>query len=116
MNDDYPANLAYPGQDYADETEKLLVRMQGVSTQNQYNEIKFFDGKINIANGMIGTAFFQHACPIEQVLWHTMGETSSVYDSGLSVWREKLRNSRIRPPTVVEHIYGDNMVTIDGGK
>jgi len=45
-----------------------------------------------------------------------MGETSSVYDAGLSVWREKLRNSRIRPPTVVEHIYGDNMVTIDGGK
>lgn len=32
MNDDYPANVPYPGQDYAAETEMLLGRMQTVST------------------------------------------------------------------------------------
>lgn len=90
--------------------------MQSIVTEHQYREIAFFDGKIAIANSIVASLAILEDQTVEELLWHSFGETTAVYDSGLACWREKLANSRVRPPTVIKYLYGDNLVTIDGGQ
>lgn len=90
--------------------------MQAVITADDYGEIAFFDGKVAIANSIIATLALNEGLTLEEIVLHSFGETTAVYDSGLACWREKLANSRVRPPTVIKYLYGDNLVTIDGGQ
>lgn len=50
------------------------------------------------------------------MFWFNIGLHFSIYDAGVSAWREKLRNSRVRPPTVIQHLYTGEEILIDGGK
>ena len=57
-------------------------------------------GKLNVALGLIGTLLLGYGQSIEEIMFHSFGETSAVHDAGVAVWKNKLLNSRIRPTTV----------------
>jgi hypothetical protein len=101
--------------DYPAEVTTLVGKLAAVNTQAQKDEITFFDGKLNIALGIIGTLLLGYGQSIEEIIFHSFGETTSVYDSGVAVWKNKLLNSRIRPTTVIQQLYPETQYTINDG-
>ena len=101
MTDDFPVSVTYPGQNYADEITLLLDRMKTVTTEKQYAEIEFFDNKGTIGGSLYMTLIMGSGLPMEEIIWIGLGTSTAVYDGGIAVWRVKLANSRVRPPTVL---------------
>ena len=83
----------------------MVNKMARLTTQQQIDEVAFFDGKINIAIGLIATLLLGYGQTAEEILLHSVGETIAVHDSGVAVWKNKLQNSRIRPTTVIQALY-----------
>jgi len=117
MNDALPdMNLATPPvYDYPAEVTTLVNKLAQLTTQAQKDEVVFFNGKLNIAVGIIGTLLLGYGQTIEEIMFHSFGETSSVYDSGVAVWKNKLINSRIRPTTVIQQLYPETPFAINDG-
>jgi hypothetical protein len=143
MNTLPPMTLAQPSAyaDYPAEAQTLVSKLANITTQEQLNEVRFFDGKLNIALGIIGTLLLGYGQSIEEIMLHSFGETTSVYDSGVAVYRRtstqshrstlrrplaadacspskcvcRLMNSRIRPTTVIQHLYPDFRFTVNNG-
>ena len=90
--------------DYPSEVTTLVAKMATVSTQTQIDEVTFFDGKLNIALGILVTMMPGYGQSVDEMLWHSFGETSAVHVSGVTVWKNKLLNSRIRPTTVIQEL------------
>jgi len=101
--------------DYPSEVITLVAKMATVTTQTQIDEVIFFDGKVNIALGILVTMMLGYGQSIDEMLWHTFGETSAVHDSGVAVWKNKLLNSRIRPTTVIQELYPEESFVINNG-
>lgn len=112
-----PAMSLAPGAkyDYPTEVNTLVMKLASVTTKAQTDEIKFFDGKLNIALGIIGTLLLGYGQSIEEIMFQSFGETTSVHDSGVAVWKNKLMNSRIRPTTVIQQVYPNKTFTINDG-
>jgi len=90
-----------PSYDYVAEADAVIANMATVDTAGELDEIRFFDGKLNVALGLIGTLLLGYGQSIEEIMFHSFGETSAVHDAGVAVWKNKLLNSRIRPTTVI---------------
>jgi len=101
--------------DYVAETAKVIERLANITTQDQRDEIAFFDSKLDIALSIIGTLLLGYGQSIEEVMFHSFGETTAVADSGVAVWKNKLMNSRIRPTSVVQQLYPETEFTINQG-
>ena len=91
----------------------MVNKMARLTTQQQIDEVAFFDGKINIAIGIIATLLLGYGQTAEEILLHSVGETIAVHDSGVAVWKNKLQNSRIRPTTVIQALYPERRFTIN---
>jgi hypothetical protein len=91
----------------------MVNKMARLTTQQQIDEVAFFDGKINIAIGLIATLLLGYGQTAEEILLHSVGETIAVHDSGVAVWKNKLQNSRIRPTTVIQALYPERRFTIN---
>ena len=92
---------ANPKFDYPMLVKELVRKMSTVTTQQQKDEIRFFNDKLNVALGGLFTLVLSYGQSIEEVMFHGFGETSAVHDSGVAVWKNKLMNSRIRPTSVI---------------
>ena len=101
INENFPPSVPYPGQNYSEEVKLLLERVKSVTDERAYNEIKFFDDKGILGGALFSTLLFGSAVPVEELIWVGFGIGASIYDAGVAVWREKLANSRVRPPTVL---------------
>ena len=101
--------------DYPSEVTTLVAKMATVSTQAQIDEVTFFDGKLNIALGILVTTMPGYGQSVDEMLWHSFGETSAVHVSGVTVWKNKLLNSRIRPTTVIQELYPEESFVINNG-
>ena len=91
----------------------MVSKMAAVTTQQQVDEIAFFDGKLNVAIGIIATLLLGYGGTVEELLLHSVGETIAVHDSGVAVWKNKLQNSRIRPTTLIQTMYPERRFTIN---
>ena len=65
----------------------VVGKMSSLITQQQIDEVAFFDGKVNIAIGIIATLLLGYGQTTEEILLHTLGETIAVHDSGVAVWK-----------------------------
>ena len=63
----------------------VVGKMSNLITQQQIDEVTFFDGKVNIAIGIIATLLLGYGQTAEEILLHTLGETIAVHDSGVAV-------------------------------
>ena len=68
----------------------VVGKMSNLVTQQQIDEVTFFDGKVNIAIGIIATLLLGYGQTVEEILLHSVGETIAVHDSGVAVWKNKL--------------------------
>ena len=68
----------------------VVGKMSNLITQQQIDEVTFFDGKVNIAIGIIATLLLGYGQTVEEILLHSVGETIAVHDSGVAVWKNKL--------------------------
>jgi len=91
----------------------MVSKMADVTTQQQVDEIAFFDVKLNVANGITATLLLGYGATVEELLLNSVGETIAVHDSGVAVWKNKLQNSRIRPTTVIQTMYPERRFTIN---
>ena len=91
----------------------VVGKMSSLITQQQIDEVAFFDGKVNIAIGIIATLLLGYGQTAEEILLHTLGETVAVHDSGVAVWKNKLQNSRIRPTSVIQALFPERRFTIN---
>ena len=91
----------------------MVGKMAAVATQQQVDEIAFFDGKLNLAVGVIATLLLGYGQTVEELWLHSVGETIAVHDSGVAVWKNKLQNSRIRPTTLIQTMYPERRFTIN---
>ncbi|EOD19230.1 hypothetical protein EMIHUDRAFT_444965 [Emiliania huxleyi CCMP1516] len=102
-----------PSYDYVAEADAVIANMATVDTAGELDEIRFFDGKLNVALGLIGTLLLGYGQSIEEIMLHSFGETSAVHDAGVAVWKNKLLNSRIRPTTVIHELYPDDSLRLN---
>ena len=91
----------------------VVGKMAGLTTQQQIDEVAFFDGKLNIGIGIIATLLLGYGQTTEEILLHSVGETAAVHDSGVAVWKNKLQNSRIRPTSVIQALYPERRFIIN---
>ena len=91
----------------------MVGKMAAVTTQQQVDEIAFFDVKLNVANGITATLLLGYGATVEELLLNSVGETIAVHDSGVAVWKNKLQNSRIRPTTLIQTMYPERRFTIN---
>ena len=91
----------------------MVSKMAAVTTQQQVDEIAFFDVKLNVANGITATLLLGYGATVEELLLNSVGETIAVHDSGVAVWKNKLQNSRIRPTTLIQTMYPERRFTIN---
>jgi hypothetical protein len=116
MTDLPPMSRAQGGTyNYPLEVDLLIKKLSNITTQKQKTEIKFFDGKLNIALGMIGKLLLGYGQSIEEIMLHSFGETTAVHDSGVAVWKNKLLHSRIRPTTAIQTLYPEKRFAINEG-
>ena len=108
--------LPYPGQDYALEVELLLERMQTVQTDDHYNEIKYFDSKTTIGGSLLQAMLTGYGTKVEEQVFFGWALGTAIYDAEVVAWKSKLANSRVRPPTVIAELLGDELIEVDGGK
>jgi len=101
--------------DYPKLVDAVIEKMASVTTQTQKDEIAFFDSKLNIALGIIGSMLFGYGQSVEEIMLHSFGETTAVHDSGVAVWKDKLLNSRIRPTSVIQQLYPEKQFKINNG-
>jgi len=104
-----------PAYDYAADAREVARVMSTIVTQAQKDEVKFFDSKLDVALAIIGTLLLGYGLPIEEIVLHSIGETSAVHDAGIAVWKSKLLHSRIRPTSVVQRLFPDETLTINDG-
>jgi len=97
-------SVSRPSYNYTNEVHQLEMRLQSLSPM-QLTEITFFDGKLNLAFGMLATLMLAYGATAEEMLLHSFGETSVVHDSGVAVWKKKLLTSRIRPTTLIQSVH-----------
>ncbi|CAK0908878.1 unnamed protein product [Prorocentrum cordatum] len=104
-----------PAYDYAADAREVARVMSTIVTQAQKDEVKFFDSKLDVALAIIGTLLLGYGLPIEEIVLHSIGETSAVHDAGIAMWKSKLLHSRIRPTSVVQRLFPDETLTINDG-
>lgn len=86
-----------------------------MQTDEQYSEIAYFDSKTTINGSLFASLLIGYGAKTDEALWFAFAESTAVYDAGVIVWKEKLRESRVRPPTVLAELLGDELIEIDGG-
>jgi len=101
--------------DYPALVDDVIELMSTITTESQQQEIEFFDGKLNIATGIMGTLLLGYGQSVEELMLHGFGETTAVHDAGVTVWKNKLMNSRIRPTSVIQNVYPDKQFDINNG-
>lgn len=113
---EFPPDIPYPGQNYANEVPLLLERMQTIQTDDQYNEIKLFDSKTTINGSLMQVMLTQYGTKVEEQIFFGWALSTATYDAEVVAWKTKLANSRVRPPTVIAELLGDELIEVDGGK
>ena len=91
----------------------VVGKMARLRTEQQTDEVAFFDSKLNVAIGISATMLLGYGQTIEEILLHSVGETAAVHDSGVAVWKNKLQNSRIRPTSVIQALYPERRFIIN---
>jgi len=109
---------ATPGPEYDDYSSMVpavIAKLANVTTKAQKNEVKLFDSKLNVAAGLISTLMLGYGSTVEEIMLHSIGESSAVADAVVAVWKNKLLNSRVRPTTVIQTNYPNEDFTINDG-
>eukprot|EP00964_Phaeocystis_antarctica_P045450 scaffold26167_cov59-Phaeocystis_antarctica.AAC.1 len=99
--------------DYPAMVNTVVGKMAGLRTEQQTDEVAFFDGKLNVAIGISASMLLGYGQTVEEILLHSVGETAAVHDSGVAVWKNKLQNSRIRPTSVIQALYPERRFIIN---
>lgn len=101
--------------DYPAEVDAVIDSMSKVTTQAHRDEIALFDSKTVLEGRIFFTSMTSYGLPYEEAILSVYGQVTSVHDSGVAVWKNKLLNSRIRPTSLIQKLYPDKEFTINQG-
>eukprot|EP00635_Sarcinochrysidales_sp_CCMP3193_P001001 CAMPEP_0118913556 /NCGR_PEP_ID=MMETSP1166-20130328/14315_1 /TAXON_ID=1104430 /ORGANISM="Chrysoreinhardia sp, Strain CCMP3193" /LENGTH=551 /DNA_ID=CAMNT_0006853119 /DNA_START=148 /DNA_END=1806 /DNA_ORIENTATION=- len=99
---DNDLRLSSPLYDFDEEADLVLERTRDLDDAKKA-AIEFFDSKVGITTAVITALAIKYGSALthERLAWYLLGYTVTEHDAVIVAWKEKVRHSSVRPPTVV---------------